>query len=290
MAITAKHPTAAGMEIEAGARTDTGRVRKNNEDSFAIAEEISLFVLSDGMGGHASGEVASRLAVATIVAHCRAAEANPSLELSGYRIPGVTDTSNRLASAIRLANLAVNEAALKYAGAPDSKRAGMGATVVAAQIIDGRLSVAHVGDSRAYRLRGDTFKQLTEDHSFVAEQVRRGMLSEQEARHSNLQNVLVRALGVEPEVIVDVIEEVLLEDDTLLLCSDGLTRELSDTQIAAVLKDADGADDAASSLVDLANQAGGGDNITAVVLRCGMKPTGAFAQVGRLGKWLRNSR
>jgi serine/threonine protein phosphatase PrpC len=290
MAITAKHPTTAGMEIEAGTRTDIGRVRKNNEDSFAIEGEISLFVLSDGMGGHASGDVASRLTVETIVAHCRAAEENPSLELSGYPIAGVSETSNRLASAIRLANLAVNEAALKYVCAPDSKRTGMGATVVAAQIVEGRVSVAHVGDSRAYRLRGDTFKQLTEDHSFVAEQVRRGMLTEQEARRSNLQNVLVRALGVETEVLVDVREEIVLEDDTFLLCSDGLTRELSDTQIAAVLKDADSADDAAGCLVDMANQAGGGDNITAVVLRCAMKPTGAFAQVGRLGKWLRNSR
>jgi len=290
MAITAGHPTAAGMEIEAGARTDTGRVRKSNEDSFAVAEEIGLFVLSDGMGGHASGEVASRLTVETIVAHCRAAEENASLELSACRIPDVTEASNRLASGIRLANLAVNEAALKHVRAPDSKRAGMGATVVAAQFVDGRVSLAHVGDSRAYRLRGDTFKQLTEDHSFVAEQVRRGMLTEQEARRSNLQNVLVRALGVEPEVLVDVREEIVLEGDTFLLCSDGLNRELSDTQIAAVLKDTRGADEAAGYLVDLANQAGGGDNITAVVLRCSPKPVGAFGQAARLGRWFRGSR
>lgn len=290
MTITAKHPTAAGMEIETGARTDTGRVRKNNEDSVSVAEEISLFVLSDGMGGHASGDVASRLTVETIVAHCRAAEENPSLELSGYRIPGVSETSNRLASAIRLANLAVNEAALKHVRTPDSKRPGMGATVVAAQFVDGRVTVAHVGDSRAYRLRRDAFKQLTEDHSFVAEQVRHGMLTEQEARRSNLQNVLVRALGVEPEVLVDVREEVVLEGDTFLLCSDGLTRELSDIQIAAVLKDANEADEAASSLVDLANQAGGGDNITAVVLHCAPKPVGAFGQAARLGRWFRGSR
>jgi serine/threonine protein phosphatase PrpC len=290
MAITARHPTAAGTEIEAGACTDTGRVRKINEDSFAVAEEISLFVLSDGMGGHASGEVASRLTVDSILAHCRAAEENPSLELSGYRIPGVTEASNRLASAIRLANLTVYEAALKHVRAPDSKRTGMGATVVAAQFVEGRATVAHVGDSRAYRLRGDTFKQLTEDHSFIAEQVRRGMLTEQEARRSNLQNVLVRALGVETEVLVDVREEIVLEDDTFLLCSDGLTRELSDTQIAAVLKDADGADNAAACLVDLANQAGGGDNITAVVLRCAPKAVGAFGQAARLGRWFRGSR
>jgi PPM family protein phosphatase len=290
MALSVKSHNETAMEIEAGARSDTGRVRENNEDSCLLASALSLFVLSDGMGGLASGEVASRLTVETVVAHCRDAEANPSLALVGEPIPGASETSNRLASALRLANRMVHEAAQKHSRAQDAIRAGMGATAVVARFHDGRLSLAHVGDSRAYRLRGDAFEQLTQDHSFVAEQVRRGTLTTEEAGRSNLQNVLLRALGVEPEVEVDVVEELVLEGDTLLLCSDGLTRELSDSQIAAVLHDADDAEAAAKLLIELANQAGGGDNITAIVLRCAPKPARVFARVGRLGKWFEDSR
>jgi serine/threonine protein phosphatase PrpC len=148
------------------------------------------------------------------------------------------------------------------------------------------MSLAHVGDSRAYRLRVETFEQLTEDHSFVAEQVRRGSMTEQEAASSNLQNVLLRALGVDPEVQVEINEHVLLEGDTFLLCTDGLTRELSDAQIAAILGEAEDAQEAADRLVDLANQAGGEDNITAIVVRHAAKPAGTLA---RMGRWLKGS-
>jgi PPM family protein phosphatase len=269
------------MVNDFGSRTDAGRVRENNEDSFCIAPEINLFVLSDGMGGQASGEVASRLATETIVAYCREAQATPSSAMTGARLAGVSDNSNRLASAIHLANRAVHQAAEQT-----PEQHGMGATVVAIWLADERMSLAHVGDSRAYRLRGETLEQLTEDHSFVADQVRRGSMTQQEAASSNLQNVLLRALGVDPEVQADVDEHVLLEGDTILLCSDGLTRELSDAQIAGVLGDAEDAQDAADRLVDLANQAGGEDNITAVVVRHAAKPAGTFARVGR---WLKGS-
>lgn len=291
MGFTAKPRMETALEIEAGCCTDTGRIRKNNEDSYRLAAELGLFVLSDGMGGLAAGEVASRVTVDTIVGHCCDAEADPSLALSGSRISGVSEAANRLASAVRLANRAVREAALQSAsGGQDSSPTGMGATVVAARISNGRLSLAHVGDSRAYRLRGNTFEQLTRDHSFVAEQVRNGMLSEEEAGRSDLQNVLTRALGVEAEVEVDVVEELVLDGDTLLLCSDGLTRELSDSQIAGILESTEDAEEAAGLLVDLANQAGGGDNITAVVLRCGPKRRQGFARIGWLGKRLMKSR
>lgn len=288
MTLTAKSRFETAMEVQAGARTDPGRIRENNEDSYRLAPELGLFVLSDGMGGLAAGELASRLTVDTIVEHCREAEGDPSLTFTGNPMPGVMEVSNRLADAIHLANRAVREAGKKRA--QDSNPAAIGATVVAARISDGRLSLAHVGDSRAYRLRGGTLEQLTQDHSFVAEQVRSGVITEQEAKHSNLQNVLTRALGVESRVEVDILEELVLEGDTLLLCSDGLTRELSDSQIAATLSDGGDAEEAAERLIDFANQAGGGDNITAVVLRCGPKPTvGALGRVGRLGKWFKNS-
>jgi serine/threonine protein phosphatase PrpC len=273
------------MEIDFGALTDTGCVRENNEDAYGLAPEVNLFVLSDGMGGLAFGEVASRLAVDAVLAHCREAEANVSLPLSGERIDGVSATSNRLASAIRLANEAVHHAALQ-----SQARQQMGATVVAVQFDGERMSLAHVGDSRAYRLRDSDFEQLTQDHSFVAEQMRRGRMTQQEAGSSTLQNVLVRALGIDPLVEVDVGEELVMEGDTVLLCSDGLTRELSDAQIAAVLGETEDAQEAAGRLIDLAKQAGGGDNITAIVLRHAAKPVGAFARIGRLGKWFKGSR
>jgi len=269
------------MEMEFGARSDIGCVRENNEDSFRLAPEMQLCVLSDGMGGLASGEIASRLSVDTVVKHCGQAQANPSLPLVGKSIDGVSETSNRLASAIRLANQVVYGAA-KEKG--DDGR--MGATLAAARIDGERVTIAHVGDSRIYRLRSGEFEQLTRDHSFVAEQMQHGRMTAEEASSSALQSVLIRAIGIEPEVDVDVNEELLMEGDTLLLCSDGLTRELSDEQIAGVLDESDDAQEAADALVDLAKRAGGGDNITVIVVRLAPKPVGALA---RIGKWFRDS-
>ncbi|HTZ98820.1 MAG TPA: protein phosphatase 2C domain-containing protein [Candidatus Aquilonibacter sp.] len=269
------------MELEFGARSDVGCVRENNEDSFRTAPELNLFVLSDGMGGLAAGEVASRMSVDAVVRHCADALANPPLPLAGKRIEGISEVSNRLTSAIRLANQAVHSAAR------DNGNAGrMGATLAAIQIDGERMSVAHVGDSRVYRRRGSSFEQLTRDHSFVAEQMRQGRMTAEEAGSSALQSVLIRAIGIEPEVEVDINEELLIEDDTVLLCSDGLTRELSDDQIAAVLGENEDAQEAADSLIDLAKRAGGGDNITVIVVRCAPKPVGAFARIGR---WFRDS-
>jgi PPM family protein phosphatase len=270
------------MEIEFGACSDLGRARENNEDSFALAPELNLFVLSDGMGGLAAGEAASRLTTETVVNHCRAAASNPSLPLIGEHLPGLSESSNRLASAIRTANREV------YAAAQDNEqKRGMGATVVAVWIADAqRASIANAGDSRVYRLRGSDFTQITEDHSFVAEQVRRGIMTQQEAAQSNMQSVLLRALGVEPEVQVDITEKDLMEGDTFLLCSDGLTRELSNAQISATLTEIENPRHAAEQLIDLANQAGGGDNITAVVVRYAPKPVRAFV---RIGKWFKGS-
>lgn len=268
----------ARVALDVGARTDVGCVRENNEDSFALAPELNIFVLSDGMGGQASGEVASRLVTETIIAHARAGAANPSLEFSGERIEGVSEISNRLAASVRLANRAVREAAERSA-----TRRGMGATVVAVQFAQDRMSLAHVGDSRAYRWRRGEFEQLTHDHSFVAEQVRQGMMTEEEANSSKLQNVLLRALGVEPEVKVDVSEELMMEGDAVLLCSDGLTRELSDAQIAAILAANHDAQKAAEQLVEMAKKAGGNDNVTVIVIRRAPKHTSAFE---RISNWL----
>ena len=262
--------------MEFGARSDPGRVRQNNEDSFRLAPEIGLFVMSDGMGGLEAGEVASRLAVETVIEHCTLAAKDPTLAIFGKQIEGVTEASNRLASAVRLANAAIYENARNQGG-----KAAMGATIVVVRCVEDRVCIAHVGDSRAYLLRGEQFDQLTEDHSFVADQVRRGMLTPEEASRSRMHNVLTRALGIDPQVEVDVTEELLMDGDVYLICSDGLFREISNEQITGVLNETDDPQRAASRLVDLANQAGGGDNITVIVLRNAPKSSRPFAKIGR---------
>lgn len=262
--------------MEFGARSDPGRVRENNEDSFRLAPEINLFVLSDGMGGLEAGEIASKLAVETVVEHCEQAEADPSLAVFGKHIEGVSDACNRMASAVRLANTAIYENARNRGG-----KAAMGATIVVLRVFEDRVCIAHVGDSRAYLLRAGQFDQLTEDHSFVADQVRRGVLTPEEASRSRMHNVLTRALGIDPTVDVDVTEELLMDGDVFLVCSDGLFRELSNAQITGILQETDDPQRAASRLVDLANQAGGGDNITVIVLRNSPKSSRPFAKIGR---------
>jgi PPM family protein phosphatase len=270
--------------MEYGVRTDAGRVRENNEDSFGVAPELNLFVLSDGMGGKASGEIASQIATEEIVAHCRDANADANFPFVGDRVKDISETSNRLVSAIRRANQEIRDAAEK-----SPENAGMGATVVAVWVRGERVSLAHIGDSRAYRLRNSSLEQLTQDHSFVAEQVRQGLIGARDAQNSQMQNVLLRALGTDEEVEVEVNEELVIEGDTFLLCSDGLTREATDAQIAAILDEAEDAQEAADQLVELANQAGGGDNITAIVLRSAPRPVGAFGHIGRIGRWLTGS-
>lgn len=271
----------ASSQVEFGACTDVGQLRQNNEDSMRAAPELNLFVLSDGMGGHASGEVASRIATETVIAHCRESESNPTVEFIAERVPGASDISNRLAGAVRLANRAVYQAAQQ---APDCR--GMGATVVALQITGDRASLAHAGDSRAYRLRGGELLQLTHDHSFIAEQIRQGLMTPEQASASPLQSALIRALGVDPEVEVDLQEELALDGDVFVLCSDGLTNELSNAQIAAVLDENKDEQIAADRLVALANQAGGRDNVTVFVVRYATKKPGPLT---RLGRWFKVS-
>jgi protein phosphatase len=269
------------LHIEAGARTDLGRVRKNNEDCYAIDSTLQLYVLSDGMGGEAHGEVASKLAVQTILTHCRQGENSRTTPIFGESSPEVSERTNRLSSAIHLANRKVFEAA-----STNEEQKGMGATIVAAWIEGQRLSVAHVGDSRAYLLRAGTMEQLTADHSLVAEKVRVGILTPQEADASEMQSVLTRAVGTNDVVEVDTDEQVLLVGDFLLLCSDGLTRMVTDPEIASTLLTATSAQECADRLIDLANDNGGADNISVIVLRIADKSASVF---DRLKIWKRNS-
>ena len=169
------------MTLEFGGLSDTGQVRENNEDSFAMAPELGLFVLSDGMGGCESGEIASQIAVETILAHCREAEVRLSLPMIGEATSGASEESKRLVSAVLVANQAIRDAAAR-----NPAHSNMGATLDAVRISGELASIVHVGDSRAYRYRSGVIEQLTQDHSFVAEQVRLGKLTPAEARRSSM--------------------------------------------------------------------------------------------------------
>jgi serine/threonine protein phosphatase PrpC len=263
------------VQIVSGGVTDVGRVRTNNEDCFRIVAPLHLFVLSDGMGGEAHGEVASALAVETVVQHCVDGDKNAAVTLYGEQQPGWSDKTQRLSSAAHLANKKIFESAHEH---PDQQ--GMGATLTAAWIDGSRLSIAHVGDSRAYLLRGGSLQQITSDHSLVAEQVRQGILTPAEAEQSEMQSVLLRALGSQPDIQIDAEEHGLIARDILLLCSDGLTRMLIEPEIAGTLQAEPDATRAAQKLVELANDRGGADNITVVVVRIGAESRGWFS-------WLR---
>jgi serine/threonine protein phosphatase PrpC len=264
------------VRIASGGVTDVGRVRSNNEDCYKIVEPLNLFVLSDGMGGEAHGEIASAMAVETVVKHCLDLEANPAAQVIGPTQPNWSARTKRLSTAVHLANRKIFKSAEKN---PDQH--GMGATLTAVWIDDAKLSIAHVGDSRAYLLRGGSLLQLTRDHSLVAEQVRRGILTAAEAEESDMQSVLLRALGAQAEIEVDAEEHTLFPRDAVLLCSDGLTRVVTEPEIAGTLQAETDPAKAAEKLAALANERGGPDNITVVIARLEKDSNGWFSWLRR---------
>jgi serine/threonine protein phosphatase PrpC len=250
------------VEYDIGAKTDVGMRRHNNEDSFALVPQINLCVLSDGMGGEAAGELASKLAVETISGCLRGAVLENQKLVFGDQNPQVSEATNQLASAIRLSNRAIWDEGQKHAS-----HRGMGATVVGAWLHGSVMSIAHVGDSRIYLLRNGDLQQLTQDHSLVMEQVRRGYLTMEEAEKSDMQNIIVRALGAEDKVNVDMDEVFLMPGDQVVLCSDGLTKMIDDAGIAQIVGEAATPQQAADRLVEIANENGGEDNVTVIVVR-----------------------
>ena len=264
------------VRIASGGVSDVGRVRTNNEDCYKIVQPLNLFVLSDGMGGEVHGEIASAMAVETVVKHCRDADSNPAAQVIGAVQPHWSARTKHLATAVHLANRTIFKAAEKN---PDHR--GMGATLTAAWIHGAKLSIAHVGDSRAYLLRSGSLLQLTRDHSLVAEQVRRGILTVAEAEESNMQSVLLRALGAQAAIEVDAEEHILFPRDVLLLCSDGLTRLVTEPEIAGTLQAETDPARAAEKLVALANERGGPDNITVLTVRLEKDSQGWFSWLRR---------
>lgn len=242
--------------------TDTGLVRDHNEDAIGTDESLGLLVLADGMGGLKAGEVASAMAVELVTSELRSAlrgiDAGGSDEESGY-----AHESLALGRAVLHANATIYQVAQTQ-----PQCAGMGTTLVVLLFYDNRLTIAHVGDSRLYRMRGAEFEQITVDHSLVQELVDRGFYTREEARAATNKNIVTRALGIGADVDYDMQEEVALVGDVLLLCSDGLSDMLEDHAIHTILSEnQDNLDQAARLLVDAANDCGGRDNISVVLAR-----------------------
>ncbi len=248
--------------LEIVLRTDTGRVREHNEDAVFANPHLGCVVLADGMGGYNAGEVASSMATTRLASELESALA--------ARAPHATDgpggeafAGQCLRDAVADANAAIFQAAQDEAG-----YAGMGTTLVAALFFDDRVAVAHVGDSRLYRLRDGTLNLLTHDHSLLQEQIDSGLLSAEEARHSLNRNLVTRALGVDPLVEVDLAEHLVLPDDLYLLCSDGLNDMVPDEEIALALQTLSGhLELAATQLVEMANDQGGRDNVSVILVK-----------------------
>jgi len=248
--------------LEMVAVTDVGVKRNHNEDCVSVTPEMGFAVLADGMGGHNAGEVASAMAVDVITRYFKSLLASkPEAKLD--EDTGFTGESMLAQEVIATANNAIFEASQG-----SQECSGMGTTVVVAMFYDNRISAAHVGDSRMYRLRGDCLSHVTEDHSLIQEQVRRGLLTADDARKSSIKNLVTRALGIEAGVEPDVVEDIFQAGDVYLMCSDGLTDVVPDEAVRLTLLDnMNNLDKAAAELIQLANDAGGPDNISVILIR-----------------------
>ncbi|HYK34410.1 Stp1/IreP family PP2C-type Ser/Thr phosphatase [Alloacidobacterium sp.] len=238
------------MFTESAALTDVGRVRSANEDSHGLCAEAGFFVVCDGMGGAAAGEIASQTAVSAMLEAMCGPQA-------------IDDPRQALENAISEANLRVFSRAEQ-----ESSLHGMGTTLVSLLVLKDRIWIAHVGDSRCYRLRAGLLERMTQDHSLVDEQVRLGQMTPAEAELSPLRNVITRAIGTRATVMPDIQEVTTENGDLFLLCSDGLSKEVPDETIANILRrDTSDLQTLCRALIQEANDAGGSDNVTAIVAR-----------------------
>jgi PPM family protein phosphatase len=255
------------LAIAARGLTDVGQRRDHNEDSFLVDPPLGLYIVADGMGGHAGGGTASRLAVETIQASVSAAKAKEPEVFAAAA--GVEDSP--LPDVLRDAVEAACDRIFQTAQA-DPELSGMGTTVTAA-LVDGRSAfVAHVGDSRCYLVRRGRIYQVSEDHSLVNEQIKAGAMSADEAKHSRFKNIITRSVGFEQQVQVDLMGLELESGDGLVICCDGLSNLVDDPEILQIVEETP-IDDAPGRLVALANERGGDDNITVIVIRAAEPPT-----------------
>jgi protein phosphatase len=247
------------LRLEVAGRSDVGRVRPSNEDNFGYDEKLGIFVVCDGMGGHAAGEIASQIAVETVLSYFR--EHAPTIKDEAY-LEDAPLGARMLADAVKKAN----DAILGYAE-EHKNTSGMGTTLVAARFNDGVFSIANVGDSRIYLFREAQLLQLTEDHSLVMEQVRRGMITLDQAKRSSAQNIITRALGTDESTLPDLGEFPAQGGDILLLTTDGVLRHVDDVSIRNILLQLPSLQAACDTLVEAANEGGGEDNSTCVLIR-----------------------
>jgi serine/threonine protein phosphatase PrpC len=258
----------AGSKVQAPVKllyagmTHVGMKRAHNEDNLALVPEESLYLVADGMGGHASGEVASQMAVETIMNFFRMTTRDEDVTWPFKEEPGLRYDENRLVTAVKFGNQRIYEAALR-----ENRFKGMGTTIVAAFFTRGGAYLAHVGDSRAYRIRRDVIEQITDDHSLLNDYIKANKLTKDEIENFPHKNVIVRALGMKDLVDVDVERLEPEVGDLFLLCSDGLSSMLEDDEILATVNQHAELDDAVHALIDAANRAGGTDNVTVALIR-----------------------
>jgi protein phosphatase len=248
--------------VQVAGRTDVGCVRTNNEDAFGYDTACGVYVVCDGMGGQAAGEVASKLALETVLEYFRRYSQEGNYPLIGENFDDISPEANALASAVQAASIRVFHEALEHAG-----RQGMGSTIVALLVREGKASVAHVGDSRAYLLRDGQIRLLTADHSLVMEQVRRGLMTAEEAERSSIQNIITRALGSEDAAEPDVQDVKISPGDLFLLATDGLTKLVKEPELREIAASAPSLEKACEGLIGAARTAGGDDNITCLLVR-----------------------
>ncbi len=250
------------MRFQSYGKSDIGKVRSNNEDSFLIDEEIGLLILADGMGSHNSGEVASRLAVNAIYETMQNFLFNDKKITLEQMDPRWSPQTHQLVWSIRFSNQLIHDT-----GNTKVEHKGMGTTVEALLLRHNTISIGHVGDSRVYFVRDGRIKQLTEDHSLIAQQIKKGLIHKEFLERLTLQNVLLRAVGIQEKVEIDQIEMEANADDFFLLCSDGLTKMVQDHEMLETVLQLKSPKDVVEHLIDCANKRGGVDNTTVMAAR-----------------------
>jgi len=267
--------------IQVAARTDVGCVRTNNEDNFGYDVRHGIFVVCDGMGGHAAGEIASRIAVDSLLRFYAKGAPEDSTFSPSDRTHESPGNSMPLNKAIQFANHAIRRAASR-----DEERSGMGSTIACIQVDGNLVSIGHVGDSRVYLIRERAIQPLTDDHSLIIQS--RGEISRTQAQASKLQNIITRALGPEEVVEPDFDSIIAASGDVLVLATDGLTKVLREEEILSAVTSAANLATACDSLIDMANQMGSDDNVTCLLVRLVEQPW--YQSVGRrLRFWRANN-
>ena len=251
------------MKLMSAGRTHVGMKRAHNEDSLRLFREENLFVVADGMGGHASGEVASQMSVETLAEFFRATSEDEEITWPFKMEKGRKYEESRVITGIRLSNRRIYDSAAR-----DTKLKGMGTTIVVTFFVNDTCYIGHVGDSRVYRFRGSELTQLTEDHSLLNDYIKMRQLTPEEIEAFPHKNVIVRALGMKETVQVDVMAERPQPADIYLLCSDGLSGMVGDDEIGRILSKGGELDALCDELIEVANDNGGTDNITVILIRC----------------------